>query len=77
MEMTQGIVPHEMYDLAVPVGTVIAAVIGLMIRSAILSSKVEVVQAVAVVDKKIDVHLGEDAIIHSGIEKRLDKLEAT
>jgi hypothetical protein len=71
------ILPHELYDAAIPVGSLIIGGIGLMIRSAIVSAKEELKVQINTIGGKIDVHVAEDRIIHDGMNKRVDKVESS
>ena len=70
------IFPHELYDAAIPIGTAIVSVLGLMIRNAILGSKDELKTQMNDIGSQIKVHVAEDKVFHEGYEKRLDKIDS-
>jgi hypothetical protein len=71
----KGIVPHWVYDAAVPVGTALVGIVGLMIRNAILSSRVIVVQEIGKVAQAVAVHVAEDDVKHTDFDRRVTALE--
>lgn len=68
-------IPHEIYDAAVPVGAIITTVAGLYLRDAVRKGTAAITVEVQKIGRTLDIHLAEDHLIHGSIEDRLKKLE--
>ena len=67
--------PHEVYDAAVPIGAVVTAIAGLYLRDAVRKGTAAITAEVQKVGRVLDIHLAEDHLIHGNIETRVTRLE--
>ena len=80
-------IPHWVTDLSatlIPIGTIVMAVVGLMIRNAILTSTASLSERIGAIGSKITAHEAADVEKHKAIDyaieqhdRRFDRIEGT
>lgn len=67
--------PHWLYDAAVPIGTIVVALLGFYIKWINGEQTKDLKKDIGDVLTTMKVHIAEDEIIHDGIEKRVSNIE--
>jgi hypothetical protein len=68
--------PHWIYDISVPIGTVVLAAMGFWFKDIINKQTKHIVDKVDEIGTDLKVHIAEDDIIHEGVERRVSILES-
>jgi hypothetical protein len=68
--------PHWLYDVSVPIGTVVLAAMGFWFKDIINRQTKSIVTEVQRIGTEVKVHVAEDDLIHEGIERRITTLES-